>query len=86
MIENVPQQPSWQDISLEEIKALLAEEKIAEALFLTRLRLRGIGSMPAELDSAIEIIRPEQKAVWEENKIVFETEIQILQAILTKYD
>ncbi len=86
MHESPKQMPAWQDITLEEIRAFLADEQVARAVSLAQMRYEGIKSSPSEIDAAIKAsegaIAPD---LWRIERDALAKEIVELETILSQY-
>ncbi len=86
MSEQIPSQPAWEDITLEEIQAMIADDRVKDALSLARLRLDGVKRVPDELRAAIAEMGAVSQHNWEAEIVRFETEILVLQQIIQTYN
>lgn len=84
MIENMPGQPSWQDIHVEEIHQLIAEENVSRARLFTQIRKAGLEAALADIDDALN--KPEQAhsyapEEWQEQRRGIEEELVELRRL-----
>ncbi|MFW6210020.1 MAG: hypothetical protein ACOC4E_00835 [Patescibacteria group bacterium] len=89
MIENMPGQPSWQDIHVEEIHRFIAEEKYSKAKLFTQIRKAGLEAALADIDDVLN--KPEQARThtleeWQEQRRGIEEELVELRRLEATLD